>query len=85
MCMYIYVCVTMCVYVCMYVSISMCEYPYVYICVSLCHHVCICVCICVRVFVFPNRNIISKGAVAVFTSPLPPLYLERSRCLINMC
>ena len=44
--MYVYVCVSMYVYVCLYVCV--CVFMYVYVCMCVCMYVCVCAYVCIR-------------------------------------
>ena len=50
MCVYMYVCVCMHVYLCVYVCVSLCVSVCVYLCVYLCVCVSVCVYLCVCTF-----------------------------------
>jgi len=50
-CVYLHVCVCMCVYICMYLCVCLCVYVCMCVCMCVCMYMCLCVCVCVCICV----------------------------------
>jgi hypothetical protein len=85
-CVYVYVCVyvclCVCVYVCMcvcvFVCVCVCMYVCVYVCVYVCIFVCVCVCVCKQVlcslsigYIWGYTSLPYSTLYCLFTPPFP--------------
>ena len=78
MCMHVYACVCMCMYVLhMYVCVCMCMHAHVYACACACTfmHVCACACVCTRMYVRMHHQQQDEPERALRMRAVPP------RCL----
>ena len=69
-CVYMCVCVCVCMYV--YVCVSVCVHVYVYVCVSVCVCMCVCLCVCGCACVCASfGDVWLKNTLLVFRSQEP--------------